>query len=221
MGRSFALHAEIVRRGDESPAEKFLPKTIHGDACGERVIRGDEPLGKREPRRFVAGRQRRQDARHCRRNVGAAHAKIAAHVNVSGPRVPRLAHRRCAGQFRKFGREFAELRADRVQFEFGEFLAIDDRPVFQKIIEQPVPFVGRAPRRREAHDLGRFELPLAQLSPPNQTEHFPPPVPQVIAARVRGSFQQLRFPPRLPFCQLRRDGLQQHRAAALVFRPPD
>ena len=47
--RRFALEAEVLRRGDQAPAEELLPDRIDGHAGGERVGRVDEPAGQVVP----------------------------------------------------------------------------------------------------------------------------------------------------------------------------
>ena len=53
-----ALQAEVVRRLDNAPAEVPLPDAVGNDACGQRVIGADHPLGQSPstPRRLTVRR---------------------------------------------------------------------------------------------------------------------------------------------------------------------
>lgn len=50
VGGGFALGAEVVGLGAEAGAEELPPEPVHDDACGERVLRGNDPVGEVETR---------------------------------------------------------------------------------------------------------------------------------------------------------------------------
>ena len=50
VGGGFALGAEVVGLGAEAGAEELTPEPVHDDAGGERVLRGNDPVGEVETR---------------------------------------------------------------------------------------------------------------------------------------------------------------------------
>ena len=44
VGRRSALHAEVVLRLHDATTKILLPDSIHDDACGERILRTDDPF---------------------------------------------------------------------------------------------------------------------------------------------------------------------------------
>ena len=49
LDRPQTLRTKIFRRLDQPTAEKVLPVTIHGDACGQRMVGRNQPACQAEP----------------------------------------------------------------------------------------------------------------------------------------------------------------------------
>ena len=49
MRRAVAVHAEVIRRGDNAAAEEMQPHAVRHDARGERVLRMCQPLSQFPP----------------------------------------------------------------------------------------------------------------------------------------------------------------------------
>ena len=93
VARPFALVAEIVHRLYQSRAENDRPPAIHGDACGERVLRRHQPIREIEARVAFAVRRRgiecgKKSGRH-RGDLFAVLIVGTAHLDE---RVARLVH---------------------------------------------------------------------------------------------------------------------------------
>jgi len=79
MAGGFATGAEVIWRAHEAVAEEFAPKVIHGDAGGERVLRGNEPLGEFEAGvACLSGQGGKRGGHH----IGAAAGVVAREVDV-------------------------------------------------------------------------------------------------------------------------------------------
>jgi hypothetical protein len=82
MRRPLAHDAEVFRRLNEPGSEHFVPHAVHGDARGQRIVRTDGPLRKRQAVMRLAGRQRREIVRRVRFHSLSARGIDAARKDV-------------------------------------------------------------------------------------------------------------------------------------------
>jgi hypothetical protein len=109
MRRAGSHDAEIFRGFDEAGAEELLPDFVDGDAGGERVFRGDEPVGEIEA--GGAGAfffQGREEAGGVGFDGDAELFEVAADAEMGLLRLRRFQECVGLGQLRVGGFEFAE-----------------------------------------------------------------------------------------------------------------
>src|SRR5262245_38294319 len=123
-------------------------------------------------------------------------AEVAALMDVGSPR------RQCSlhdGGSRRLGGGMVLLQSREPllklrQLSLTELRLVNHRAVLEEVVQEIVLLPARAAVPGELNDLGPLELPFTEMAAPDQSEHFPLTVPDVVLARVGRRVQQLLLP---------------------------
>ena len=101
------LHAEVLRRRDQSGSEGDHPESVDRDPCGQRVPGVEHPIGETESVPRGGGRKRRQDRGRRRLDGFAGEVVLTTREDAGDPRLGGLDHRHDLGRRVEGGGEFA------------------------------------------------------------------------------------------------------------------
>ena len=82
MGRRLPSGAEVLGSPYQTPAKELLPHAVDGHARRERILFGQDPLGKVEPRRPIPGLCPAQKIRRTRRDFDARAVPLAPQPQI-------------------------------------------------------------------------------------------------------------------------------------------
>src|SRR6185503_12044361 len=81
--RRLTLRAKVIENLGKAGSKKLFPKTVHGDARGQRVLMGNKPFSEIKPGEFPVGRLAgKESGQRGLDNISALDQKIPARENL-------------------------------------------------------------------------------------------------------------------------------------------